>query len=203
MIAKRLFDLAAALIALPVFLPVMLVIALACLMAQGRPILFRQRRIGKGGAPFDLFKVRTMREAYDAEGRPLPDDERITGLGALLRRYRLDELPAFLLILTGRMSMVGPRPLPTYVLDTIEGSAARSAVPPGFTGLAQVSGNTALTNNEKLALDLHYIAHRSFAMDIGIILRTLLTLVRGERRDEPLIAAALAERRRGIGLAGS
>ena len=188
---KRAFDFLIAVAALLFLFPVLLLIVLLTLLTAGAPVLFRQERIGRFGRPFTLAKIRTMREAFDAEGRPLPDDARVTRLGRLIRRFRLDELPGFLAVVTGRMAIVGPRPLPTYVLDTIAGSAERSQMRPGFTGLAQVSGNTLLTNSEKIALDIHYVRHWTLAWDLAILLRTVATIASGEKRDEPLIELVL------------
>lgn len=193
MVAKRAIDVAAALVALPLCLPLIAILAAVTWAAHGRPVMFRQVRVGRGGRRFTLFKFRSMTDARDESGQLLPDEARVTRVGRLLRRFRLDELPSFLSVLTGDLSLVGPRPLPPEVLATIPGSARRHRVRPGFTGLAQVSGNTLLSNREKLALDLHYIRNWSLAEDARILLKTVRTIVAGEMRDEPLIARALAD----------
>jgi lipopolysaccharide/colanic/teichoic acid biosynthesis glycosyltransferase len=191
---KRATDVAIALIALPVALPVMGILALVSLAAHGRPIMFRQVRVARGGGTFTLPKFRTMTDQRDASGELLPDEQRVTPAGELFRRFRLDELPSLLAVLKGELSLVGPRPLPPYVLVTIPGSDRRHCVRPGFTGLAQVSGNTLLTNEEKLAIDLYYIRRWSLALDAAILSKTVQTIISGERRDECLIRNALAER---------
>jgi lipopolysaccharide/colanic/teichoic acid biosynthesis glycosyltransferase len=168
-------------------------IGLLVLAMDGRPVLFRQVRVGRGGAPFTMFKFRTMRTLYDEAGRLLPDDKRVTALGAFLRRFRLDELPELWLVVTGRMSLVGPRPLPREVLEGLPGSEERSTLRPGLTGLAQVSGNTQLTNREKIALDLFYRRHWTLGLDIRIMFKTLVMLAFGGHRDDALIDRALAE----------
>lgn len=192
---KRTIDLVISVLASIVLLPVMGVVAVVTLLAHGRPVLFRQVRVGLDGEQFTLGKFRTMTNACDGSGRLLPDDQRLTATGRLLRRFRLDELPSFLSVLGGELSLVGPRPLPPDILATIPGSAGRHQVRPGFTGLAQVSGNTLLTNQEKIALDLLYVKSWSVAGDLMILLKTIATIVAGEARDEPLIARALAAQR--------
>lgn len=190
---KRVVEASLAAVALIIFSPLIAVLAVVTLVAHGRPVFFRQERAGLGGEPFPLVKFRTMTNERDASGELLPDDERLTATGRLLRRFRLDELPSFVCVVTGKMSLVGPRPLPRYVLDTIPGSAVRHIVRPGFTGLAQVSGNTLLTNQEKLALDLFYARNWSLRQDLVIFLKTVPTIVSGEKRDEALIRTAMAD----------
>jgi lipopolysaccharide/colanic/teichoic acid biosynthesis glycosyltransferase len=193
LLAKRTLDIVVAALGLIVMLPLIGVLALVTVVAHGRPVFFRQVRVGQGGETFTLFKFRTMTNERDASGQLLADDERLTRAGRIFRRFRLDELPSFLCVLAGKMSLVGPRPLPPYVLDTIPGSAQRHVVRPGFTGLAQVSGNTLLTNQEKLALDLFYVRNWSLAKDTAILLKTVPTILLGEIRDEPLIERAVAD----------
>jgi lipopolysaccharide/colanic/teichoic acid biosynthesis glycosyltransferase len=190
---KRSCDLILGLAALILVLPLIGLIAGLVLIADGRPVLFRQVRVGKGGIPFTMSKFRTMRILYDEAGVLLTDESRVTPLGAFLRRYRLDELPELWLVVTGKMSLVGPRPLPREVLEGLTGSEERSAVRPGLTGLAQVSGNTQLANEEKIALDLFYRRHWTMALDIRIMFQTVATLAFGGRRDEALIRQALVE----------
>lgn len=189
--AKRLFDIFAASIAIVLMSPIIALLALIILFGMGRPVLFRQTRAGLGGADFTLTKFRTMRSAFEADGKPLPDDQRVTAIGRFLRRSRLDELPELWLIVRGAMSFVGPRPLPRGLLEERGVLVARSRVRPGLTGLAQVSGNTLLTNSEKFAIDLYYVDHRSMLRDLGLIASTIWTVIAGERRDEPLIRKAL------------
>ncbi|HEX8263171.1 MAG TPA: sugar transferase [Allosphingosinicella sp.] len=174
-------------------IPVILLIAAILLAVDGRPVMFRQVRIGQGGESFTIFKFRTMRNLYGPSGELLPDEDRTTAFGAFLRRFRLDELPEFWLVFTGKMSLVGPRPLPQYVLEGLPGAAERSTMRPGLTGLAQVSGNIQLTNREKFAVDVYYGRHRTLGLDFKIMFQTLATLAFGGSRDEALIARALAE----------
>ena len=190
---KRGSDLVLGSVALILSFPFILLIGALVWAMDGRPVLFRQVRVGQGGTPFTMFKFRTMRTLFDPEGGLLPDDKRVTALGAFLRRFRLDELPELWLVVTGRMSLVGPRPLPTEVLEGLPGREERSSLRPGLTGLAQVSGNTQLTNPEKIALDLYYRRHWTFGLDLRIMLQTLAVLAFGGRRDEALIRRALGE----------
>lgn len=190
---KRICDLILGLTALILALPLIALIAGLVLIADGKPVLFRQERVGRGGIPFTMVKFRTMHTLYDQSGALLTDESRVTRLGAFLRRYRLDELPELWLVVTGRMSLVGPRPLPREVLEGLTGSEERSALRPGLTGLAQVSGNTQLANDEKIALDLFYRRHWTMALDIRIMFQTVATLAFGGHRDEALIRRALVE----------
>ena len=199
---KRGCDLILGLAALILVLPLIALIALVVLVADGRPVLFRQVRVGRGGVPFTMSKFRTMRTLYDQNGALLTDESRVTRLGAFLRRFRLDELPELWLVVTGKMSLVGPRPLPGEVLEGLIGSEERSTLRPGLTGLAQVSGNTQLANEEKIALDLFYRRHWTMALDIKIMFQTVATLAFGGRRDEALIRRALAECGAGTGGGG-
>lgn len=188
---KRAFDLAIGLFGLVLLSPLFPVLAVAVMASLGRPVLFRQVRAGLNGRDFTLVKFRSMRNDLDVNGTPLPDEARVTAVGRTLRRFRLDELPEFWLIATGEMSMVGPRPLPRRLLEEAGVLQSRCRARPGLTGLAQVSGNTLLTNGEKFAVDLWYVDHQSVWRDLGIILATIRTVVTGERRDEPLIRKAL------------
>lgn len=190
---KRSCDLILGLTALILSAPAILLIGALVLAREGRPVLFHQMRVGRGGMPFTMFKFRTMRTLYDRAGGLLPDEGRVTALGAFLRRFRLDELPELWLVVIGRMSLVGPRPLPREVLEGLPGSEERSALRPGLTGLAQVSGNTQLTNQEKIALDLFYRRHWTIGLDLRIMFQTLAMLALGGRRNEALIRRALAE----------
>lgn len=190
---KRLLDVVIAAVAIVILSPLVLIVAILVAVTMGTPLMFSQRRLGLSDEEFTLHKFRTMREAYDEKGSPLPDEERMTAAGVALRRTRLDELPGFVAVLAGHMSLVGPRPLPAYIVENLSGAKDRTMVRPGFTGLAQVSGNTKLTNREKIALDLYYIRHSTMLMDLQILLKTIVTVIAGEKRDEELIAAALGE----------
>jgi len=191
MAKKRLFDMVIAVAGLIALSPVMLILALTVFASMGRPVFFRQVRAGLHGRDFELIKFRSMRNAAGPDGFPLPDEQRVTRVGHFLRRSRLDELPELLLILGGAMSFVGPRPLPRSSLEVAGVVASRCRVPPGLTGLAQVSGNTLLSDTEKFAIDLLYVERRSLWLDIRIVMATLWTVIAGERRNEALIKEAL------------
>lgn len=164
-------------------LPVMALLAALILALQGRPILFRQDRSGKHGIPFNMVKFRTMRDLRDSSGALLPDAVRTTSLGAFLRRSRLDEIPGLWNVVTGDLAFIGPRPLlPETIASLGERGVQRGQVAPGLTGWAQVNGNTLLTLDEKVALDLWYIEHRSLRTDYDILLATFWVMFRGEVR---------------------
>lgn len=183
MIARQRPSALLALLALLVLSPLLLVVAGIVFFGLGRPILFRQIRSGRDGVPFQMIKFRTMREAFAADGGPMPDAARTTRAGRFLRRSRLDELPELVNIVRGEMAFIGPRPLlpPTVAAMGVDG-VVRGGVRPGLTGLAQVSGNTLLETQEKLAFDLLYVRHRTVALDATIMLRTVLMIIAGEKR---------------------
>jgi lipopolysaccharide/colanic/teichoic acid biosynthesis glycosyltransferase len=171
---KRLFDVGVVVLALPLWLPLLAAVAGMLRLVQGNPVFYRQIRPGLCGEPFTLVKFRTMREAYDDEGTPLPDVERLTTLGKALRATSLDELPELWNVLRGEMSLVGPRPLLTRYLDNYTpDQARRHDVLPGVTGLAQVSGRQDLKFSSRLALDVWYVDNVSLRLDIRILLRTI------------------------------
>lgn len=176
---KSLFDFVVAAVALAILSPIIIIIAIAIAIAIGRPILFSQLRPGLGGKPFRMVKFRTMRDAKDVNGRQLPDAERMTSLGALLRGTSLDELPGLYNVLKGDMSLVGPRPLLMAYLDRYSAfEARRHEVRPGITGWAQVNGRNALSWPEKFAFDVWYVDHRSFLLDLRILVMTLGKVIR-------------------------
>jgi lipopolysaccharide/colanic/teichoic acid biosynthesis glycosyltransferase len=167
---ERQFDLIAAALALLLLAPVIALIAWQVRLKLGSPVMFRQSRPGRYGEPFEMIKFRTMRDALDAEGRPLPDSERLTAFGRWLRATSLDELPELWNVLRGDMSLVGPRPLlieylPLYTPE----QARRHEVRPGITGWAQVNGRNAISWEEKFALDVWYVDNRSFWLDMKIL----------------------------------
>jgi sugar transferase EpsL len=179
--AKRLFDAVAAGLGLVVLSPVLLVVAILVRARLGRPVLFRQPRPGLNGRVFDILKFRTMTEARGADGNLLADKDRLTPFGKFLRSSSLDELPALLNVLRGDMSLVGPRPLLVEYLPLYTPrQARRHEVRPGLTGLAQVLGRNSLTWEEKFDLDLRYVEHRSFLLDLRIIALTLVKVIRRE-----------------------
>jgi sugar transferase EpsL len=178
---KRLVDLVLAVVALTVLAVPLLAIALAIRLDLGKPVLFAQLRPGRHGVPFRLVKFRTMREAVDRDGRPLPDEERLTRLGRALRAASLDELPELWNVLRGEMSLVGPRPLlmeylPLYTPE----QARRHEVPPGITGWAQVNGRNALSWEQKFELDVWYVDHASLWLDVKILALTAWKTIRRE-----------------------
>ncbi|QRM56445.1 sugar transferase [Sinorhizobium sp. BG8] len=192
----RVFDMVFAFVAGLLTLPIMLVTAVLVAIFLGRPVLFIQERVGRGGKPFKMFKFRSMSDARDADGRLLSDSERATGFGRLLRRSRLDELPEFWNVLIGDMSVIGPRPLlPQTVASLGEAGLRRCALRPGLTGWAQISGNAKLTNEDKLDLDLWYIENRSFRVDLQILAATVLVMILGEKLNERHLDAARRQRR--------
>ncbi|WP_457585282.1 sugar transferase [Ensifer canadensis] len=172
-------------------LPLMLMTAVVVLATLGRPLIFRQLRAGLAAKPFSIVKFRTMREDRDANGHLLPDHRRETRLTWFLRRTRLDELPQFLSVARGEMAFVGPRPLgPATIAQFGELGRIRCRVLPGITGWAQVNGNTRLSNEEKLALDIWYVDHADRWLDIRILVLTALTLIAGEKRNDRHLAQA-------------
>ena len=182
--------------ALIVALPLFVFAAFATFFTLGQPVFFRQTRAGKGGTVFCLVKLRTMSDARDAGGNLLPDEKRVSTAGNLLRRMRLDEYPQLLSIIRGEMALVGPRPLkPETVAQFGADGRQRGTVRPGLTGWAQVSGNTALSNEEKLRLDLWYIAHRSAALDLQILFETVGVALFGEHRNTTRLDAARSWRK--------
>jgi lipopolysaccharide/colanic/teichoic acid biosynthesis glycosyltransferase len=178
---KRSFDVVVAAVGLAIASLPMLAIALAVRLDLGKPVLFRQVRPGRHGVPFQLVKFRTMREAYDARGELLPDEERLTRLGRFLRATSLDELPELWNVLRGEMSLVGPRPLlMDYLPLYTPAQARRHEVRPGLTGWAQINGRNAISWDSKFALDLWYVDHQSFLLDLKILWRTVHKVVAGE-----------------------
>jgi lipopolysaccharide/colanic/teichoic acid biosynthesis glycosyltransferase len=172
---KRCIDKGAAAVGLLILAPVLAVTALIVRMALGSPVLFRQVRPGRGGRLFELVKFRTMLEATDADGNPLPDEQRLTRVGRFLRTTSLDELPQLWNVLRGEMSLVGPRPLLVEYLPRYSAEQARRHdVLPGITGWAQVNGRNALGWDERFRLDVWYVDHWSLALDAKILALTLL-----------------------------
>ncbi|HUN78117.1 MAG TPA: sugar transferase [Solirubrobacteraceae bacterium] len=156
--------------------PLMVAAMLAIRLESPGPALYRQRRVGLGGQPFDMLKLRTMVDGAEHIGAGLAvneNDTRITRVGALLRRTSLDELPNLLNVLRGEMSLIGPRPtVPIQVAQYTPRQRRRLAVKPGLTGWAQVNGRASLPWSQRIELDLYYIEHRSPALDLRILLRT-------------------------------
>lgn len=181
---KRSFDLMVAGALLLVTWPVMLTVGLISRIVLGPGIFYRQARGGLGGVPFDIVKFRTMTNGVDAEGNLLPDEQRRSRWGNLLRKTSLDELPALMNIVKGEMSVVGPRPLMARYLDRYnEHEARRHCVTPGLTGLAQTQGRNTLTWQEKFELDLHYVETRSMRTDLTILRDTVKAVLSAEGAD--------------------
>jgi len=180
-LGKRLFDLVLVMPAFMILAPVLVVLGLLVRWRLGSPVFFRQRRPGLGGRPFIVLKFRTMTEARDEKGQLLRDEGRLTQFGRFLRRTSLDELPELIDVLSGEMSLVGPRPLLMEYLEryTVE-QARRHEVKPGITGWAQVNGRNALAWEEKFELDVWYVDHTSLWLDLKILAMTVWQVVTGK-----------------------
>lgn len=177
--AKRLLDATVAAVCLLILTPLMLVIALMVRLVLGAPVLYRQVRPGLRGEPFTIYKFRSMREAEDSDGRPLPDAERLGGFGKLLRSTSLDELPELWNVLKGDMSLVGPRPLLVEYLPLYSPEQRRRHdVRPGLTGWAQVKGRNSLSWEDRFELDVWYVDNRSMWLDLKILAMTLWQVLR-------------------------
>ncbi|PUA27597.1 MAG: sugar transferase [Cellvibrio sp. 79] len=171
---KRLVDILGSAIGLLLLSPAIVIVAFLISKKLGSPVIFRQIRPGKNGIPFEMMKFRTMRDALDARGNPLPDSERMTSFGSLLRSSSLDELPGLWNVLKGEMSLVGPRPLlmeylPLYTKEQYR----RHDVKPGITGWAQINGRNAISWEDKFKLDVWYVENHSFWLDFKILLFTV------------------------------
>jgi len=185
-LGKRSFDLAASVVILTLASPLLIVIGLLVRAALGSPVLFTQQRPGRGGRSFTIFKFRTMSDERDAEGKPLHDAQRLTDLGRFLRSTSLDELPEFINVLKGDMSLVGPRPLLIEYLELYTPQQMRRhEVRPGITGWAQVNGRNIITWEEKFTLDVWYVDHMSFWLDMKILLQTVLSVLKREGISHP------------------
>jgi lipopolysaccharide/colanic/teichoic acid biosynthesis glycosyltransferase/glycosyltransferase involved in cell wall biosynthesis len=179
--AKRLLDVVLAACALLLLSPLLLGVALLIRLCLGSPVLFRQERAGWFGSHFECLKFRTMTDARDANGQLLPDADRLTPLGRFLRSTSLDELPELINVMRGEMSLVGPRPLLAKYLERYSPEQMRRHdVRPGITGWAQINGRNALNWNERFELDLWYIDHRSFWLDLFILAKTVWQVIRRE-----------------------
>ena len=183
---KRLMDITLSVTLLILLTPVLIIISILVAWQHGFPILFRQKRPGFHGEIFTIYKFRTMRDMVDDQGILLPDAKRLTKLGRFLRATSLDELPEFINILKGEMSFVGPRPLLIEYLPLYNSEQSRRHdVLPGMTGWAQVHGRNVLTWQEKFDLDIWYVDHWSFWLDIKIIGMTILKVLKREGISQP------------------
>lgn len=191
LIIKRLLDLAVSLVGLIVLSPITLILCLLVWINLGGPVIFAQVRPGYHGKLFRLFKFRSMRNLFDKQGKPLPDEQRLTQFGKFLRASSLDELPELINVLSGKMSLVGPRPLLVAYLDRYSPEQARRHdVLPGITGWAQVNGRNAISWDEKFKLDVWYVDHQSFWLDIKILFMTVMKVFKRESINAPGSATA-------------
>ncbi len=184
--AKRAFDLILAVPALILLSPLLAALAVIVRLRLGAPVLFRQQRPGFCARPFVLLKFRTMTAARDRQGRLLPDDQRLTSFGRFLRGTSLDELPELFNVLSGNMSLVGPRPLLMQYLDRYTPEQMRRhKVRPGITGWAQVNGRNAITWEQKFVLDLWYVDHWSLGLDLRIVALTVWRVITRQGINQP------------------
>ncbi|MDV4314268.1 sugar transferase [Acinetobacter indicus] len=175
---KRIIDITIASTALILLSPVYLIVAHKVKKNLGSPVLFRQVRPGLHGKPFEMIKFRTMKDALDAEGNPLPDSERLTPFGKMLRATSLDEMPELWNVIKGDMSIVGPRPLLMEYLPLYnQEQAKRHSVRPGITGYAQVNGRNAISWEKKFELDTWYVENQSLWLDFKIMLKTIKKVI--------------------------
>jgi sugar transferase EpsL len=185
-ISKRILDLILTIPGLLILSPLLLIISFLVWVNIGNPVIFRQTRPGFRGKPFKVYKFRTMTNAHDVSENLLPDGQRMTRLGRILRSTSLDELPELFNVFQGEMSWVGPRPLLMQYLERYSPEQARrQEVLPGITGWAQINGRNALTWEEKFNLDVWYVDHWSFWLDIRILLLTIVKVLRREGINQP------------------
>jgi sugar transferase EpsL len=178
---KRMMDVILSLIGIIILSPFMLLIGILVKWKLGSPILFKQQRPGLNGVPFYLMKFRSMSNQKDNKGKLLPDHQRLTPFGKILRKFSLDELPQLINVLKGDLSLVGPRPLlMEYIPLYSEEQASRHRVKPGITGWAQVNGRNEITWEEKFELDIWYVNHQSLIFDLKILWLTVIKVVRSE-----------------------
>lgn len=175
---KRILDITIASTALILLSPMYLIVAHKVKKNLGSPVLFRQVRPGLHGKPFEMIKFRTMKDALDTDGNPLPDSERLTPFGKMLRATSLDEMPELWNVIKGDMSIVGPRPLLMEYLPLYNAEQAkRHNVRPGITGYAQVNGRNAISWEKKFELDTWYVENQSLWLDFKIMLKTIKKVI--------------------------
>lgn len=175
---KNLIDLFFGFFILLLLLPILIILSIFVFLSMGSPIFFKQERIGKNNKPFIMYKFRTMREPKEGENRLLSDADRVTKVGAFLRKTSLDELPEIINVIKGEMSLVGPRPLLDLHLELFnDQQLKRHDVKPGMTGLAQVMGRQSLSFTQRTALDVKYVENLSLWLDIKIVVKTILVVL--------------------------
>ena len=175
---KSLLDIFLSILVLLLIFPILLLLSCAIFVSMGSPIFFKQERIGKKNKPFIMYKFRTMREPKEGENRLLSDTDRVTKVGAFLRKTSLDELPEIINVIKGEMSLVGPRPLLDLHLELFDDQQLRRHdVKPGMTGLAQVMGRQSLSFTQRTDLDVKYVDNLSLWLDIKIIVKTILVVL--------------------------
>ncbi len=189
-VVKRLFDIVAASVLIVLALPLMLITAILIALEGGFPVLYQQERVGQGGRIFRVTKFRSMRTDAELDGKPrwaASNDDRVTRVGRVIRRYRIDELPQLFNVLKGDMSLVGPRPERPFFVDQLTREipfyAARHSIKPGLTGWAQVRyhyGATLDDAAEKLQFDLYYVKNHSLFLDLVILFETVVVVITGE-----------------------
>lgn len=190
-IFKRVIDIIASFVGLLLLIPLFMILWVIIRSKLGKPVLFTQNRPGRGTKVFKLFKFRTMTNERDQTGKLLPDQLRITPLGRFLRKTSLDELPQLFNVLKGNMSLVGPRPLAVqYLPYYTEREMTRHRVRPGITGLAQVSGRNNLDWDKKLELDAQYVEKLSFLLDVQILFKTLIKVIKRQDVSETGVDSA-------------
>ncbi|WP_168416804.1 sugar transferase [Acinetobacter indicus] len=183
---KRFFDIVIALCALIILSPIFLIVAYKVRQNLGSPIFFLQERPGKNGKLFKMIKFRSMKDAFDKNGNPLPDEDRITPFGQKLRSTSLDEMPQLINVLKGDMSVVGPRPMLKEFVELYSPEQARRLeVRPGMTGLAQVSGRNELDYEERFKCDVWYVDHHNVWVDFIIMLKTVKVMLKREGINAP------------------
>jgi sugar transferase EpsL len=188
---KRVLDLSIVLLSGFLWVPCIVLVAILVRLNLGKPVFFRQIRPGMNARPFELIKFRTMTEIRDEQGNLLPDEQRLTSFARLLRATSLDELPELINVLRGEMSLVGPRPLLMQYLPLYSSrQARRHEVKPGVTGWAQVNGRNAVSWDQKLDMDVWYVEHRSFCLDLKILALTFWKVFTGHGVSAPGHATA-------------
>lgn len=182
---KRLIDIICSLIGLILFFPILLVVALLIRINLGSPVFFTQTRLGKDGKEFKMIKFRTMKDSLDKFGQLLPDEQRLTKFGKILRSTSLDEHPELINVLKGDMTLVGPRPLLVEYKELYsERQFRRHEVSPGITGWAQINGRNAISWNERFELDVWYVDNISFLLDMKILVMTILKVIKRDGINE-------------------